>query len=189
MADQDRERLLAAFADHLLRNRLTDEKRGRFMVNWVRRFLAYPPPMHGATEEDCLQAYLHVLETEQHKDWQVDQARMAVTAWFAWRRGQTTGPAPVPAAKLSLAADATVDPGQALDALAQTMRVRHYSYRTEQTYLDWVRRFFDYLVSAGQVDNKIGCATGVGRKCVPKEARSVGCSAAQQERNGMRGAA
>jgi site-specific recombinase XerD len=28
------------------------------------------------------------------------------------------------------------------------MRVRHYSYRTEQPDLDWVRRFFEYLVSA-----------------------------------------
>jgi hypothetical protein len=45
MADHDTERLLSAFADHLLRNRLADEKRGRYMVNWVRRFLAFPPPM------------------------------------------------------------------------------------------------------------------------------------------------
>ena len=29
MADQNRERLLAAFADHLLRDRLADEKHGR----------------------------------------------------------------------------------------------------------------------------------------------------------------
>jgi len=37
-ADHDKERLLSEFADHLLRNRLADEKRGKFMVEWVRRF-------------------------------------------------------------------------------------------------------------------------------------------------------
>ena len=151
MADQEQERLLAAFADHLLKNQLTDEKHGRYMVNWVRRFLAFPPPVPNATAEECLQGCLRALETEQYKDWQVEQARMSVTAWFAWRRGQlATSPSQ---SKLRLAADGTVDPGQALESLTQTMRVRHYSYRTEQTYLDWVRRFFDYLVSTGNVGN------------------------------------
>lgn len=151
MADQDRERLLAAFADHLLKNRLADERHGRFMVGWVRRFLAFPPPMPGATAEECMQAYLRALEAEGYEDWQVEQARMSVTAWFAWRRGQAASPPTV--SKLSLAADATVEPAQALETLTQTMRVRHYSYRTEQTYVDWVRRFFDYLVSVGRMAN------------------------------------
>jgi len=152
MADHDTERLLAGFADHLLKNRLADEKRGRFMVGWVRRFLALAPPVANATAEECLQAYLRALEAERYEDWQVEQARMAVTAWQGWRRAQAA-PVPAPAVKLSLGADSTVDPGRALDALSETMRVRHYSYRTEQTYLDWVRRFFDYLDSAGQAAN------------------------------------
>ncbi len=149
MADQDRERLLAAFADHLLKNRLADEKHGRYMAGWVRRFLAFPAPLPGATAEECLQAYLRTLETERHEDWQVEQARISVAAWLAWRRGQAAHLSPVP--KLGLAADHTVDRAQALEALTRTMRIRHYSYRTEQTYLDWVRRFFDYLISTGNM--------------------------------------
>ncbi len=31
-----------------------------------------------------------------------------------------------------------------LEALRQAMRLRHYSYRTEQTYVDWVRRFIHF---------------------------------------------
>lgn len=69
MADQDRERLLAGFADHLLRNRLADERHGCFMVGWVRRFLALSPPMPGATAEECLAAYVCALEAERHEDW------------------------------------------------------------------------------------------------------------------------
>jgi len=153
MAEQDRERLLTAFADHLLRNRLADEKHGRYMVGWVRRFLAFPTPVQNATVEEWQQAYLRALETDRHEDWQLEQARMSVTAWLAWRRGQASVPPPAPVVKLNLAADATVDSTQALETLTQTMRVRHYSYRTEQTYLDWVRRFFSYLVSTGSVVN------------------------------------
>ena len=51
MADHDTERLLSGFADHLLKNRLADEKHGRFMVNWVRRFLTLPPPVANATAD------------------------------------------------------------------------------------------------------------------------------------------
>ncbi|MBM3125913.1 MAG: integron integrase [Chloroflexi bacterium] len=32
-------------------------------------------------------------------------------------------------------------PKKLLDQLSETLRLKHYSYRTEQTYLDWVRRF------------------------------------------------
>ncbi len=28
-----------------------------------------------------------------------------------------------------------------LDRVRETLRVNHYSYRTEQTYLDWIKRF------------------------------------------------
>ena len=80
MADHDTERLLTAFADHLLKNRLADEKHGRYMVNWVRRFLTFPPPMPAATANECLHTYLRALEAERHEDWQVEQARMSVKA-------------------------------------------------------------------------------------------------------------
>ena len=28
-----------------------------------------------------------------------------------------------------------------LDQLSEALRTKHYSYRTEETYIDWVRRF------------------------------------------------
>lgn len=148
MADHDIERLLAAFADHLLKNRLADEKHGRYMVNWVRRFLAFPPPMTGSTVEEVLKAYLQQLEEERYESWQVEQARQSVRVWLAWRQNTASAPLATPQ-KMALASDQTLDPAEALDMLSQTLRVRHYSYRTEQTYLDWTRRYFDYLVSAG----------------------------------------
>jgi site-specific recombinase XerD len=37
------------------------------------------------------------------------------------------------------------NPLAALDELRRRLRTRHYSYRTECSYADWVRRFFGYL--------------------------------------------
>ena len=35
----------------------------------------------------------------------------------------------------------------ALEQLRPRLRTRHYSYRTECTYVDWVRRFMDYAAA------------------------------------------
>ena len=32
-------------------------------------------------------------------------------------------------------------PRKLLDVVRETIRLKHYSYRTEQTYLDWIKRY------------------------------------------------
>ncbi|MFM6553817.1 MAG: site-specific integrase, partial [Dolichospermum sp.] len=32
-------------------------------------------------------------------------------------------------------------PPQLLEVVRETIRLKHYSYRTEQTYLDWIKRY------------------------------------------------
>jgi site-specific recombinase XerD len=44
-------------------------------------------------------------------------------------------------------------PQPALEQLRQRIRTRHYSYRTEGSYVDWVRRFLDYLADREGVPN------------------------------------
>lgn len=56
-------------------------------------------------------------------------------------------PAPSAAGDAKSAAStdaATTTPGDALIAMQRLIRIRHYSYATETTYLDWVRRFFAF---------------------------------------------
>lgn len=38
-------------------------------------------------------------------------------------------------------ADSVTSPPKLLDRVRHKIRVRHYSLRTEQAYLDWIRRF------------------------------------------------
>ena len=49
--------------------------------------------------------------------------------------------------QLSVDEDGRVVTNDLLSCVRQSLRIQHYSYRTEQTYLDWIRRF---LVYAGQ---------------------------------------
>jgi hypothetical protein len=43
------------------------------------------------------------------------------------------------------------DPLIALDELRRHIRTRHYSYRTECSYVDWVRRFLTYAAEQQRV--------------------------------------
>ncbi|MCX6997970.1 MAG: integron integrase [Kiritimatiellaeota bacterium] len=147
----DAERLLSSFADHLLRERLSDERHARFLVRWVREYLRQPSPHPSATAADTLRAFLDRLEPSV-ATWQLDQARKAVEAWLAWR-GRQHDPATPPAPAVALAADGTAAPDAILAATEQLLRVRHYSYRTEQSYMAWVRRLLDYLVASGRAAN------------------------------------
>ena len=71
--DQNSERLLSGFGDHLLRRRLADQRRASFFIHWVRRFAARAPSPPGATEQDVLQQFVDELAREGLKDWQVQE--------------------------------------------------------------------------------------------------------------------
>ncbi|MGD2181986.1 site-specific integrase [Lusitaniella coriacea] len=38
----------------------------------------------------------------------------------------------------------TSPPKKLLDTVREVIRLKHYSYRTEQTYLDWIKRYLLY---------------------------------------------
>jgi integron integrase len=93
---------------------------------------------------DQVRRFCEDLEREgRWEEWQVRQAEHALRIYFVnflkrtdWQRKP---------------ASAVVDerghssPLAALEQLRQRLRTRHYSYRTECSYADWVRRFFAYL--------------------------------------------
>jgi integrase len=132
---------LQQYAEFILKARLVKEKTARYCVGWVRRFLARP-----ASEgplADQVRLFCEELERDGREDWQVRQAEQALRIYFVnflkrtdWHRRL---------------ASATVDgqgrtsPLKALEQVRQRIRTRHYSYRTEQCYVDWVRRFLAYL--------------------------------------------
>jgi hypothetical protein len=76
-------------------------------------------------------------------DWQVRQAEQALRLYFVnfldrgdWHSRQ---------ASRVVDGHRQTSPLAALEELRRHVRIRHYSYRTECTYVDWVRRFLDYL--------------------------------------------
>jgi len=132
---------LQQFGEFLLKSRFVKEAAAPYCVRFVRQFLSCP-----ATDEalvDRVRRFCEDLERTGSQEWQVRQAEHALRLYFVnflertdWHR---TSPSPV------IDANGQVTQLAALEQLRQRLRARHYSYRTEESYTDWARRFLDYL--------------------------------------------
>ncbi len=139
---RDQEATLQQFAEYLLKTGIFPAKSAPFVVRWVRRFLSQP-----ATSDPLaarLQAFCENLEREGRQDWQVHQAEHAVRVYFVnflgiddqtWRETRPSS---------AVDTDGRADPLAALEQLRIRIRLRHYSSRTECSYVDWARRFLTY---------------------------------------------
>ena len=107
----------------------------------MRRFLSRP-----ASDEpliDQVRGFREELERNgATEDWQVRQADQALRIYFVnflkrtdWHQRP---------ASTVVDEQGQTSPLAALEQLRQRIRTRHYSYRTECTYADWVRRFLGY---------------------------------------------
>jgi integron integrase len=131
---------LQRFAEFILNARLARPNAAPYLVRWVRRFLdspASPLPL-----ADRVRLFCESLEHDQRiADWQVRQAHQALRIYFINFLQQSDWNDPV---KADAAVDGRIAPAAALEMVRTRIRVRHYSYRTEQTYIDWTRRCFEY---------------------------------------------
>ena len=133
---------LQEFGEYLLRANLVRPENARYCVAWVRRFLVRPASAEPPADQ--VRRFCEELERAGRPEWQVRQAEQALRIYFVnfrkrtdWARAAAGAPA---------APSAASEASAVLERLRQRLRTRHYSYRTEQSYADWARRFLAYLV-------------------------------------------
>jgi integrase len=132
---------LQKYGEFLLKANLVPERMAPFFVRWVRWFLKYGGSEASLAERmDRFCANLE--QSGRWKDWQIAQAERAVRVYFVNYLKQTDWNKR-PESKV-WDTEGRVDGLAALAELRARLRTKHYSYRTEQTYMDWSRRFLDY---------------------------------------------
>ena len=135
---------LQEFGEFLLKAQLVRPTAAPYFVRWVRRFLS-----RQASDEplaDQVRGFCEELERDGgSEDWQVRQADQALRIYFVnflkrtdWHRRPVS---------TVVDEQGRTSPLAALEQLRTRLRTRHYSYRTECTYVDWVRRFLDYAAT------------------------------------------
>lgn len=134
---------LQSFGEYLLEAKLVRSTAAPYFVRWVRQFLSRPASNEPLADQ--VRQFCDGLERNSGgEDWQVQQADQALRVYFVnflkrtdWQRRPDAG---------VVQPDKT-NPLSALELLRTRLRTRHYSYRTECTYVDWVRRFLEYAAT------------------------------------------
>lgn len=129
---------LSRFGEFLLRQRLIKQGSERYYLIWVRKFLARPAQVPITSLEDRVARYLEELQScGGYRDWQIDQAEKAVRLYFVnfTRESQTSKET---STTLPKNPDGTVEGPKLIATLLDLLRVKHYAYTTERTYLGWI---------------------------------------------------
>ncbi|MBI5099635.1 MAG: integron integrase [Nitrospirae bacterium] len=124
-------------------------KDARFYVHRAKRFFEYiKKPLRNCTAKD-VKAFLDNLSHDSAiEPWQVEQARDALRLLYrdflkvSWAVQKPVGAIHELPQQSGLSSEETVSVNSEIFKKLQIeMRFRHYSIRTEETYIQWVRRF------------------------------------------------
>ena len=135
---------LPEFQQFLSERKLAPERNIPFLAYWVSRFLAFVRNRERpATEynETVVQEFLEVMRSDKRTlDWQPRQAEDAIWLYYFNYLGKTGGQ--------TGGAEGILDTESALGETKRLIRLKHYSYSTERTYLQWVERFLSYALAS-----------------------------------------
>jgi integron integrase len=134
--------LLPDFKKILLDRHLVPEKNAPFYAYWANKFLSFSDKNEDMNQDLKIAEFLdHLKKHENIDDWQIRQAEEALRLYLDHYLGGDTS---------SLSRDNPQkgkrfkDSAQILASMRQAIRLKHYSYKTEQSYIDWAKRFISY---------------------------------------------
>jgi hypothetical protein len=135
-------KILPEFQRFLLEKKLVPEKNVFFYALWASKFFNYARKKQISSDsyqENSVSEFLEALKSDPHvTDWQIRQAGDAIRLYYFHYRGLK--PIHLQAVKAGDSAPAL------LKETTRLLRLKHYSYSTERTYLQWIKRFLDYGV-------------------------------------------
>ena len=136
--------ILLEFQEFLLERKLAPVKNIPFLAYWVSRFLGFACKYERtATEyhEATVQEFIEGLRSDKRTlDWQPRQAEDALRLYYFNYLGKTGGQA--------ASSRQSMDVDSALNETKRLIRLKHYAYSTERTYLQWIGRFFSYALTS-----------------------------------------
>lgn len=179
------EEVWGRFSLGLLQRGVEAGKHG-FYRSWVQGFLTFlrPRKWDQVVRED-VESYLEKLAAEGKAGWQVEQANRALALFYRevcplewaaknWPKtpeaaelGLSLRPAKIPGGEIdgpkmeALAgrSDAGQLPGRFasfLEEVRECLRAERYAYRTEETYVEWVRRFLIFAQPTSREELEAG---------------------------------
>ncbi len=147
--------ILPEFQNFLLEKKLVPEKNVFFYALWAGKFFTYARKKQINSDEYQENAVIEFIETLKSEsnisDWQIRQAHDAIRLYYFHYRGLK--PNNLPTIKSADFAPELLKETQRL------IRLKHYSYSTERTYLQWIKRFLEYTRQTGEKETPAALET------------------------------
>ncbi|MCJ8501922.1 integron integrase [Desulfatitalea alkaliphila] len=134
--------LIDDFHNFLKNNRNIPKKHLPFYLHWTKLFIRFCQSQVSPGEPEQMIGPFLIQIGKRFEQWQVDQAKEALSLYcfYAGRSVSAAGPASNVSAG---------DWKKAGEDMVRMLRLKQRSYRTEQTYLKWLRDFFVYVKPVG----------------------------------------
>ena len=141
---------LPEFQKYLRSKNLVNEKYIKFYANWARKFLAFSDSNRNLSRDLQVQKFLNYLKAQKEiADWQVKQADEAIQLYV--NQFQGVGVSTSHHIQLQKT-EIPYNVSKIIEEMRQALRIKHYAYRTELSYLEWVKKFYDYTVNVKKKD-------------------------------------
>lgn len=93
---------------------------------------------------------MHLQKSQNIADWQLDQAREALKLYIYHFGGN--GLSKTVSDKSKIVKTCLSDYPQIVRSLRSSIRIKHYAYKTERSYIGWVKRFYEYISKVKKKD-------------------------------------
>jgi integron integrase len=142
-----KDNFLPDFQKYLVANNFSPEKNAPFYALWVSKFLSFCNNIDAVNRKTDIampQFLSHLQKKQQTTDWQLSQAETAIKIYiYHYLKGDISSILPEP---LHNKQNNTFDLKDIINKTREIIRIKHYSYSTERTYVEWMKRFFNYMI-------------------------------------------
>ena len=137
-------KILPDFQEFLISCVLVDKKHVPFYARWVSKFLAFSHQNKNFGFTEQKEKFLEDLsKTGDVADWQKEQAKIALQLYF---EQFNTDALKLYVTEKSSLSNANLDLDSILKMLSTVLSIKHYSYKTERLYINWAKRFYEYVI-------------------------------------------
>ena len=120
------------------------ETKIKYYVSWINKFVSYYSGSIDNVSEMDLRQFCDFLRIKGFENWQINQAREAVVLYIELFLEKSIISDKMADAEIESAPFLMNTWDQVKDKFIEIIRLRHYSYNTEKTYREWMRRFIKY---------------------------------------------
>ncbi len=122
------------YEKYIVENNFVEASKSRYYSAWLKKFLNLNLSNQLNLEEKVRQFTEYLAAENRFESWQLNQARHAIELYLGMFPQQVDD---LELENINSFADVE-------NKLRIVLRLKHYSYKTEQTYFDWCRRYYQY---------------------------------------------